>query len=181
MPANLTLLTWKRAFPFSLLLLAGCQVASIAPEPERSAPPLSDESINSQTLQDNSAEQAISKLDPLAAITYDNVWERLTDGFELQQYYSHPGVESAVDLYAGKQAYFDRISARAQPYLYWIVEEIEKRNLPLEIAVIPIIESGFNPHAYSANTPLVYGSSFALPVEVLDSNKIGGMTGVVTP
>nr|pir tributyltin chloride resistant protein - Alteromonas sp. (strain M-1) [Alteromonas sp.] len=40
-------------------------------------------------------------------------------------------------------------SARAEPYLYYIVTEVEKRNLPIELALMPLIESDFNASAYS--------------------------------
>lgn len=42
-----------------------------------------------------------------------------------------------------------RVSERATPFMYLIVEEIEKRNLPIELALLPIVESAFDPFAYS--------------------------------
>ena len=41
------------------------------------------------------------------------------------------------------------MSTRAEPYLYYIVEELEKRNMPLDLALLPIVESAYNPFAYS--------------------------------
>ncbi|NRA84078.1 MAG: transglycosylase SLT domain-containing protein, partial [Gammaproteobacteria bacterium] len=45
--------------------------------------------------------------------------------------------------------YINRVSKRGQPYLHLIVSEIEKRGLPLELALLPIVESAFDPFAYS--------------------------------
>ncbi|MBN7828092.1 transglycosylase SLT domain-containing protein, partial [Bowmanella dokdonensis] len=45
--------------------------------------------------------------------------------------------------------YMDRVSKRAAPFLFLIVEELEKRNLPMELALLPIVESAFDPFAYS--------------------------------
>lgn len=45
--------------------------------------------------------------------------------------------------------YMQRVSKRAEPWLYYIVTEIEKRNIPMEIALLPIVESAFDPFAYS--------------------------------
>ncbi|PSU20969.1 lytic transglycosylase [Photobacterium phosphoreum] len=41
------------------------------------------------------------------------------------------------------------IAQRAQPFLYYITEQVEKRGMPLELALLPIVESSFDPHAYS--------------------------------
>lgn len=53
------------------------------------------------------------------------------------------------DWYLRNPAYMDRVAQRAEPFLYLIVEEIEKRELPLELALLPIVESAFDPFAYS--------------------------------
>ncbi|MDP0563287.1 MAG: LysM peptidoglycan-binding domain-containing protein [Candidatus Endonucleobacter sp. (ex Gigantidas childressi)] len=51
--------------------------------------------------------------------------------------------------YKNNQSYFNAISIRAAPYLYHIIEETEAKGLPLEIALLPIVESDFDPFAYS--------------------------------
>jgi membrane-bound lytic murein transglycosylase D len=47
--------------------------------------------------------------------------------------------------------YFKHISKRARPYLHYIVEQVEARNMPAEMALVPIVESGFQPFAYSGS------------------------------
>ncbi len=53
------------------------------------------------------------------------------------------------DWYLKHPESLNRIAKRAEPFLYLIVEEIEKRNLPIELALLPIVESAFDPFAYS--------------------------------
>ena len=51
--------------------------------------------------------------------------------------------------YAGRPDYVERMTDRAQRYLFYIVGEVERRGMPSEIALLPMIESAFNPGAYS--------------------------------
>ncbi|MGL1956761.1 MAG: LysM peptidoglycan-binding domain-containing protein [Colwellia sp.] len=51
--------------------------------------------------------------------------------------------------YAKHPAYLKRVAKRAEPFLYYIVQELEKNNVPLELALLPIVESAFDPFAYS--------------------------------
>lgn len=86
----------------------------------------------------------------IADPVYDNLWRRLEGGFQLTEFYDHPEVRKQLEAYRGKQRLFDLVTERASPFLYWIIEEIDRRQLPLELALIPIVESTFNPNAYSA-------------------------------
>ena len=79
----------------------------------------------------------------------DNLWVRLQTQFQLVDHYDHFAVDEELSAYIYNQAYFDRITERAEPFLFWIVSEIERRKLPMELALIPIVESTFNPNAYS--------------------------------
>lgn len=83
------------------------------------------------------------------AIGFDDIWHRIEAGLQLQEHYQRPEVEAQLRNYAGRQNYFDLVSQRAEPFLYWIVEEIEGRGLPLELALLPMVESTFNPSARS--------------------------------
>ncbi len=59
-------------------------------------------------------------------------------------------IETELHWYTRHQDYMDRVSDRASPYLHWIVEEVERRNLPTELALLPVVESAFQPFAYSS-------------------------------
>ncbi len=84
-----------------------------------------------------------------AAPEFSDLWDRIAYGFRLQEYYDHPDVIQQLANYKSNQRYFDLIAERASPFLFSMVEEIEKRNLPMELVLIPVIESTFNPNAYS--------------------------------
>jgi peptidoglycan lytic transglycosylase D len=78
----------------------------------------------------------------------DDIWERIRHGFAMPNLDS-PLVRNRQVYYAGQKAYFERMVARSRRYLYHIVEEVEKRGMPTEIALLPMVESAFNPMAYS--------------------------------
>ena len=79
----------------------------------------------------------------------DDLWERIRAGFAM------PDLENSVvrektAYYAARPDYLQRIFDRSRIYLFHIVEELEKRNLPTELALLPMVESAFNPMAYSS-------------------------------
>lgn len=79
-----------------------------------------------------------------------DLWDRIRDGFTLQELDS-PLVQNHVAWYANRPDYVRRMVERSQLYLYHIVEEVEKRGMPTEVALLPMIESAFNPKAYSTS------------------------------
>ncbi|KAF7788122.1 membrane-bound lytic murein transglycosylase D [Pseudoalteromonas rubra] len=79
---------------------------------------------------------------------FDDVWERIRYQLSIDVPQNRP-VVAERNYYQRHQAYLDRISKRAEPYLYYIVEEVEKREMPIEIALLPIVESAFDPFGYS--------------------------------
>jgi peptidoglycan lytic transglycosylase D len=79
-----------------------------------------------------------------------DLWQRIRDGFAMQELDS-PLVARQEKWYANRPDYVARMTERAQRYLYYIVEEVERRGMPTEIALLPMIESAFNPGAYSTS------------------------------
>ncbi|MBZ0095796.1 MAG: LysM peptidoglycan-binding domain-containing protein [Sulfuricella sp.] len=77
-----------------------------------------------------------------------DLWDRIRDGFSMEELDS-PLVQNHVAWYANRPEYVRRMVERSQLYLYHIVEEVEKRGMPTEVALLPMIESAFNPKAYS--------------------------------
>lgn len=77
-----------------------------------------------------------------------DIWQRIRDGFSMPDM-EHPRIDQQLKWYATHQQYLDRIAERAEPYMHFIVEELEKHQVPLEIALLPIVESAFQPFAYS--------------------------------
>jgi membrane-bound lytic murein transglycosylase D len=73
---------------------------------------------------------------------------RMVNGFSLT--YSHDQrVTQELNWYSSHPGYIERIQERAEPYLHFILEEIDKRGMPTEIALLPAVESAFQPFAYS--------------------------------
>lgn len=82
-------------------------------------------------------------------VSHDDVWERIRAGLSLARELEQPAVRDRLEWYSRHQSYLDRIAERATPYLHHIVEEIEARNMPLELALLPVVESAYQPLAYS--------------------------------
>lgn len=80
--------------------------------------------------------------------THDDVWDRIRDGFRLRDLES-PHVEYYIEWYTERPEYVERLVERASIYLYFIVEELERHDFPMEIALLPAIESAYKPTAYS--------------------------------
>jgi membrane-bound lytic murein transglycosylase D len=77
-----------------------------------------------------------------------DLWDRIRQGYALTPLQS-PLTTKHEDWYAARPDYMQRMISRSERYLHYIVEEVEKRNMPTEIALLPMIESGFNPLALS--------------------------------
>ena len=77
-----------------------------------------------------------------------DMWDRIRSGFALEDR-NHKRIEQQLKWYARHQEYLDRVAERAQPYMHHIVETLEANDVPLEIALLPIVESAFKPFAYS--------------------------------
>ena len=79
-----------------------------------------------------------------------DLWHRLRAGYALNtQAKTHPKVATHERWYAKHPKYIERTFERARPFLFDIVEQLEAKNMPLEIALLPVVESAFQPFAYS--------------------------------
>ena len=87
-------------------------------------------------------------------IAYDNVWARLVDSFTLPNCYDHASSRMWANWYADHDEYMARVMKRAQPWIYFIAEELEARGMPGELALLPIVESAYDPFAYSTGRAL---------------------------
>lgn len=141
------------ALPF--LALAGCTAlspqahgpraasADTGPAPEREALPpalLPDALVSFET--------PAALPDPLPPARPDDLWERIRADFRLPES-DRRSVRQQLSYFAARGDYIARVAERARPYLYHIVEKIEARDLPMELALLPVVESAFRPFAYS--------------------------------
>ncbi|MCX4024801.1 LysM peptidoglycan-binding domain-containing protein [Endozoicomonas sp. SM1973] len=143
----------------SLLTLAGCQQLpsvsklSIFSDDHNTnsslhnslTSPISTDSINKPV-------EAVSKelaSKELAEDTSTDLWDRLRSGLALNLDQNQPRLAAEVKWLKKHPRYLLKLSNRAEPYLYFVLAEIEKRQLPTELALLPMIESAYDPFAYS--------------------------------
>lgn len=108
---------------------------------------------SSFTLNSLTPEEIRDELPPLPTIDLttpaDDVWQRMRNGFSMPDLNS-PMVANRQAWYLNRPDLLSRIFDRSRRYLYHIVLELEKRGMPTELALLPVIESSFNPAAYSS-------------------------------
>ena len=92
------------------------------------------------------AEQQTSK----SASATTDLWKRIRNGFSMGELDSKL-VAKHEKWYARHPDYVDRMTERSRRYLFYITEEVERRGMPTEIALLPMVESAFNPGAYSVS------------------------------
>ncbi|MES2887624.1 MAG: transglycosylase SLT domain-containing protein [Pseudomonadota bacterium] len=100
--------------------------------------------------------EAIQPVDPLRpgvdiqtdVNTRADLWSRVRSGFAMPDL-DNSLVRGREQWYATRPDYVDRMTQRGGRYLFHIVEEVERRNMPTELALLPFIESAFNPEALS--------------------------------
>lgn len=92
---------------------------------------------------------------PLASSTVvsiestEDLWSRIRKGFAIPDL-QHELVQEQEQWYSSRPDYIERMTTRSSKYLYHIVAELEERNMPTELALLPYIESAFNPEAVSS-------------------------------
>lgn len=150
----MTIKTTPLAMLSILLLAAGC---AQLPEGESTAPaPLAMTVLPvvqpAPTIVPDVAPvlPAVEPLTTAAAIPTPprDLWERIRNGFSMQPMDTQR-VTQWENYYASKPEFVALMVERSSLYLYHIVEEIERRKMPAEIALLPMIESAYNPQAYS--------------------------------
>lgn len=77
-----------------------------------------------------------------------DLWGRIRSGYAIPDI-NNSLVSRHTQAYSARPDSLKRISGRASPYLFHIVQELEKRGMPTELALLPVIESAFNPQALS--------------------------------
>jgi membrane-bound lytic murein transglycosylase D len=147
--------TFMRLIFSALLVLTLAACASQGPTATNSlSSPPSDQ--KQQAVADAIRKNATAKetinvdqtsVDSLAGPDGD-LWARIRRGFQIPDLQSDL-VDMQVNWYAQRPDYVERMTGRSQKYLYHIVEELEQRHMPTELALLPFIESAYNPQALS--------------------------------
>lgn len=87
--------------------------------------------------------------DAWTELEYDDLWTRLRSGFALDLDSDNPRISAELKWFGRHQDYINRVVDRASLYLYYVVSELEAHQVPLELALLPIVESAYDPFAYS--------------------------------
>ncbi|MFN3582195.1 MAG: transglycosylase SLT domain-containing protein, partial [Pseudomonas sp.] len=78
------------------------------------------------------------------------LWGRIRHGFMLEPgSIDNPRIDQQRLSFLSQPRYFELTSVRAERYLHYVVEQLDARSMPLELALLPFVESGYNPMAYS--------------------------------
>ncbi|MCM2130825.1 LysM peptidoglycan-binding domain-containing protein [Larsenimonas rhizosphaerae] len=91
----------------------------------------------------------------LQKTAYHSVWERLRSGMTLAHDTSNPRVRAWIEWYQAHPRHLEHTVEQARPWLRFVTLQVENRNIPAEIALLPFIESAYNPtarHPYSGAT-----------------------------
>ncbi len=108
----------------------------------------SSDIASTESSSENETKEAAESAAKSTTESPDDLWQRIRSDFRLAGQ-DHRFVKPYIKWYAKHQAYLDRVAERARPFLFDIVEEIGARDMPMEIALLPIVESAFQPFAYS--------------------------------
>lgn len=124
------------------LAITGCQSTTVS-----RAPALSADSIPAISL----SQKALWQKPKPADLQHSDIWGRIRDGYKLQEHLgSNPRIEQQRLLFAARPRSIEIAGERSSLYIHYIVEQLEERNMPLELALLPIIESAYDPFAYSS-------------------------------
>ncbi|WP_430462419.1 LysM peptidoglycan-binding domain-containing protein [Thalassolituus sp. LLYu03] len=87
--------------------------------------------------------------DEVQTTQYNDIWARIVASYQLDISVDNSRIDAQLQWYKSHQEYMDRVADRGVRYLHFIAEQIEARNVPGELALLPIVESAFDPFAYS--------------------------------
>ncbi len=122
------------------LAITGCQSTGSG-TPESSPLPIAEQVVDDTLWLSDT---------PAAPPSHTDIWDRVRHGFKLQEYNDgNPRIEQQRLLFASRPNSIEVASERGGLYIHYIVEQLEERDMPLELALLPIIESAYNPFAYS--------------------------------
>lgn len=96
----------------------------------------------------NGAKNRVAKLGDNESKEHATVWDRMLSLYALPEM-DNARIDREVNFYLKNPEYLSRVQQRAEPYLFFILNEIEAKNIPGEMALLPIVESAFRPDAES--------------------------------
>lgn len=130
-----------------IMLLAGCGSVAVKKHP---TPPDNKSAALTAAPARVSAPVVAQKSGGQPETPPADLWERIRESLSWQEI-ENQKVDRAVDHYLRQPGYMPMVSERSSLYLYYIVEEVQKRGMPMEIALVPLVESTMDPFSVSPN------------------------------
>ena len=147
------------------LMLSGCQSSLSQSKPENPETNQENQTVIdiASVVEINQAllvDEAIDVIHPIADVSVDlgnsekenylanDVWQRIRSQLNFQVP-ENRRIANQRNWFVKHPDYLTRVAKRAEPFLYYIVQELEANDMPIEIALLPIVESAFDPFAYS--------------------------------
>ncbi|MBD2780354.1 murein transglycosylase D [Xenorhabdus sp. 42] len=136
-----------KAILFASVLLAGCQSGLQPKAPSQQQTQKQKMSSTNQKTGDIAEPEKTAswKVSPTAQ---QDLWGHIRDELKME-IPDHNRVREEQNYYLKHKSHLQNVASKAEPYLYWIVEQLDKRDMPMELVFLPIVESAFNPHATS--------------------------------
>ncbi len=139
------------------LLVGGCAWQNLVPKPPVSAQYVAPElpAFSPELCDSIDLPTLIAHVEPHASLPAPalleprDLWSRLRDRFALDPSSERKRVKAELTWLVKNPAYVGRVIHRSRRYLHYILGELEARDIPTEIALLPIVESAFDPFAYS--------------------------------
>ena len=126
-----------------LIGLEGCDTLSLKKSDQSKTPTQSG-------TQSSISQQAPEPVAALEEQKFSSVWEHIRAGYGLPET-SNSAVDAQIRFYTSNKNYFYKITQQSELYLYYVVNEMHANDMPLELALLPFIESSYNPAAASAS------------------------------
>ena len=137
--------------------IVGVGACTMAPVSQYPSSPDGEEERSSATAETGDSPAAdtanptagVNNTTPSTAGDDDDLWLRIQRNLSLDRQLDQRAVNDKIDWYRNKPAFLERVADRAVPYLYHIVDRLEQRGMPADLALLPIVESAYKPLAYS--------------------------------
>ncbi len=131
------------------VLLAGCQVSPHdTSQPKQHAQSLSSASQSEAGKYTDGREASARWLDD-DSLAQRDLWNFIGDELKMEVP-ENARIREQKMRYLKNKSYLHDVTLRAEPYMYWIVEQIKQRKMPMELVLLPIVESAFDPSATSS-------------------------------
>ncbi|OSN10191.1 lytic transglycosylase [Lonsdalea iberica] len=138
-----------KAILIASVLLAGCQVSPHdTSQPKQHAQSLSSASQSETGKYADGRETGARWLDN-DHLAQQDLWNFISGELKMEVP-ENARIREQKQRYLKNKSYLHDVTLRAEPYMYWIVEQIKQRKMPMELVLLPIVESAFNPNAQSS-------------------------------